>query len=161
MLTIERMQAEDHPRLAALFEHAVRQAAPEHYTPQQVEAWAVGARSPAFVNELTISRGWVAWLGQEPVGFVTVTKDAHLGLLYVAPAYQRRGFGEHLVTEAIAYARHQGFSALQTEASLLSLGLFLKLGFQVTAIEQVRRGSVLFSRHRLRYRLSSPVGSLQ
>lgn len=161
MLTISPMQPGDHDALATLFEHSVRHSAPGHYSPQQVEAWAVGARSPAFLRELAASEGWVAWLDENRVGFVTLTRTAHLGLLYVAPDHQRQGIGEHLVITVLASARERGWHELQTEASLLSLGLFLRLGFRVTALEQIRRGSVLFSRHRLRYRLSSPVGSLQ
>ena len=70
------------PDLLTLFEQSVRRMGPEHYSPQQVEQWALGARHPGLVSQLREHHGWVIEQQGIPLGFVTLSDDGHLSLLY-------------------------------------------------------------------------------
>ncbi|MGY3942405.1 GNAT family N-acetyltransferase [Aeromonas tecta] len=158
------------PALLALFEQSVLQCGPEHYSPEQVERWAQGARHPGLVTQLREHHGWVIELvteqgdtqmaGQDteptrPLGFVTLSQDGHLSLLYVSANHQRMGLGSRLLETAMQAARRLGLRTLTTEASTFSLALFLRHGFEQTGLETVERGGVSFIRHRLHCRLPS------
>lgn len=152
--------AEHHiPALLVLFEQSVRRCGPEHYSPEQVEQWALGAHHPGLVGQLREHHGWVvermAEPGAEPLGFVTLSADGHLSLLYVSPAHQRLGLGGLLLETALQAARRLGLRTLTTEASAFSQGLFLRHGFALAGVESVERGGVSFTRHRLYCRLPS------
>lgn len=152
--------AEHHiPALLVLFEQSVRQCGPEHYSPEQVEQWALGAHHPGLVGQLREHHGWVvermAEPGAEPLGFVTLSADGHLSLLYVSPVHQRLGLGGLLLETALQAARRLGLRTLTTEASAFSQGLFLRHGFTLAGVESVERGGVSFTRHRLYCRLPS------
>lgn len=143
------------PALITLFEQTVRRAGPEHYSPEQVEQWALGAHHPGFANQLREHHGWVACWGDTPLGFVTLSQDGQLSLLYVSAEHQRQGLGNLLLTTALANAPLPGLKAVTTEASAFSYGLFLRHGFTLTGMECVERGGVSFTRYRLFCRLPS------
>lgn len=158
------------PALLALFEQSVRQCGPEHYSQEQVEQWAQGARHPGLVAQLREHHGWVIEevaehgksqrTGQDaeharPLGFVTLSDNGHLSLLYVSPRHQRQGLGSRLLETALQAARRLGLRTLTTEASAFSQALFLRHGFELAGLETVERGGVSFIRHRLHCRLPS------
>ena len=137
------------PALMTLFEQAVVRSGPEHYSEAQVAQWALGARHPGFASQLREHHGWVAEQGDTPLGFVTLSPDGHLSLLYVSPDYQRQGLGNLLLTTAMTGARALGLRQITTEASAFSYELFLRHGFTLIGLERVVRGGVSFTRHRL------------
>ncbi|MGN4997285.1 GNAT family N-acetyltransferase [Aeromonas sp. 61P] len=137
------------PALVSLFEQAVRRSGPEHYSAEQVEQWALGSQHPGFVSQLREHHGWVAEQANVPLGFVTLSPDGHLSLLYVSADHQRQGLGNLLLTTALAGARGLGMTLITTEASTFSYELFLRHGFTLTGLECVERGGVSFTRHRL------------
>lgn len=141
------------PALLALFEQSVRRCGPEHYSPAQVEQWALGAHHPGLVGQLREHHGWVVEREGTPLGFATLSHDGHLSLLYVSPDHQRQGLGGLLLETALAAASLLGLHRLTTEASAFSLGLFLRHGFALSELETVERGGVSFTRHRLDCRL--------
>ena len=47
-----RLNEQHIPALCTLFEQSVRRIGPQHYSPEQVEQWALGARHPGFVGQL-------------------------------------------------------------------------------------------------------------
>ena len=81
------------PALLALFEQSVRRLGPEHYSPEQVEQWAQGARHPGLASQLREHHGWVMEQEGMPLGFVTLSDDGHLSLLYVSADHPRQGLG--------------------------------------------------------------------
>ena len=147
------------PALLSLFERIVRETGPEHYSPEQVEQWALGAHHPGLASQLREHHGWiiepVAEQGGAPLGFVTLSDDGHLSLLYVSAAHQRQGLGSLLLETALLAARRLGLRLLTTEASVFSHELFLRHGFELAGLETVERGGVSFVRHRLYCRLPS------
>ncbi|AVP94597.1 GNAT family N-acetyltransferase [Aeromonas rivipollensis] len=143
------------PALLALFEQSVRRLGPEHYSSEQVEQWAQGARHPGLASQLREHHGWVMEQEGSPLGFVTLSDDGHLSLLYVSADHQRQGLGGLLLAQALQAASQLGLHRLTTEASAFSLALFLRHGFEQAGLETVERGGVSFVRHRLYCRLPS------
>ena len=143
------------PALLALFEQSVRRLGPEHYSSEQVEQWAQGARHPGLASQLREHHGWVMEQEGSPLGFVTLSDDGHLSLLYVSADHQRQGLGGLLLEQALQAASQLGLHSLTTEASTFSLALFLRHGFEQAGLETVERGGVSFVRHRLYCRLPS------
>lgn len=143
------------PALITLFEQSVRQRGPEHYSEAQVEQWALGAQHPGLASQLRDHHGWVLEQGGAVLGFVTLSDDGHLSLLYVSADHQRQGLGGRLLDTALNQAGRLGIKTLTTEASAFSYGLFLRYGFQLTGLESVERGGVGFIRYRLHWRLPS------
>ncbi|ELI6434402.1 GNAT family N-acetyltransferase [Aeromonas salmonicida] len=143
------------PALITLFEQSVRQRGPEHYSEAQVAQWALGAHHPGFVSQLREHHGWVLEQAGAMLGFVTLSDDGHLSLLYVSADHQRQGFGGLLLATALSQATRLGIQTLTTEASAFSYGLFLRYGFELTGLESVERGGVSFIRYRLHCRLPS------
>lgn len=150
-----RLNEQHIPTLCTLFEQSVRRIGPQHYSPEQVEQWALGARHPGFVGQLREHHGWVLEQSGEPLGFVTLSQDGHLSLLYVSADHPRLGYGGLLLAAALAEAQRLGLKQLTTEASAFSYGLFLRYGFELTGLESVERGGVGFIRYRLHCRLPS------
>lgn len=152
------------PHLIRLFEQSVRRLGPEHYSAAQIEQWARGAHHPGFACQLREHHGWVveqemedAQQGGIPLGFVTLSGDGHLSLLYVSADHRRQGLGNLLLKIALQGARRLGLELLTTEASAFSHGLFLRHGFELIELETVERGGVQFIRHRLHLRLHDPL----
>lgn len=146
------------PALIKLFEQAVRRIGPEHYSPEQVEQWALGAHHPGFVSQLREHLGWVAQdQGERPLGFISLSRDGHLSLLYVSAEHQRQGIGNVLITTAIAGARAAQLNHITTEASAFSYELFLRHGFRLIGPECVERGGVSFTRYRFCCSLPSEI----
>lgn len=143
------------PALLTLFEQSVRRLGPEHYSPAQVEQWALGARHPGLASQLREHHGWVIEQEGIPLGFVTLSDDGHLSLLYVSADHPRQGLGGLLLAQALQAASQLGLPSLTTEASAFSLALFLRHGFEQAGLETVERGGVSFVRHRLYCRLPS------
>lgn len=143
------------PDLLALFEQSVRRMGPEHYSPAQVEQWALGARHPGLASQLREHHGWIIEQEGIPLGFVTLSDDGHLSLLYVSADHPRQGLGGLLLAQALQAASRLGLHSLTTEASAFSLALFLRHGFEQAGLETVERGGVSFVRHRLYCRLPS------
>ena len=143
------------PRLLDLFEQSVRRLGPAHYSPEQVEQWARGAHHPGLASQLREHHGWIIEQEGIPLGFVTLSDDGHLSLLYVSADHQRQGLGGQLLEQALQAASQLGLHSLTTEASTFSLALFLRHGFEQAGLETVERGGVSFVRHRLYCRLPS------
>jgi DNA-binding MarR family transcriptional regulator/GNAT superfamily N-acetyltransferase len=82
------------------------------------------------------ARGWIATLGDAPVGSVFVVDDgddvARLRLLLVDPAARGRGLGERLVAECLGFARQAGYRGMVLWTQSLLTGarrIYARAGF--------------------------------
>jgi putative acetyltransferase len=139
-------------RLQAIFRDAVRAAGPVHYTPAQVAAWSSSADDDArWQPWLADGTTWAAE-GEEGdvVGFATTWPDDYLHLLYVDPAFHRRGVARALLCAVDEHARARGIAALTADASLISHPVFAAHAWAVVAWEDVERMGQVFRRARMR-----------
>ena len=68
-------------------------------------------------------------------------------MLYVHPAYGRRGIGAALLAHAEAQARTQNLKRLYAAASITARPVFIRAGFQVLAEQSVVRRETRFTNY--------------
>ena len=115
----------DAPALAALFRASVEELALEDYSEAQVEAWsALADDEAAFAQKLAGELTIIALIGGEIAGFASLKGGDVLDMLYVHPAFARRGVATGLVDaiEKLAGARHA--ATLTAEVSDCAQGFF-------------------------------------
>ncbi len=148
MIKIRPFRPADESQLADLYEATVRRWAPDLYTPEQVEAWAMVARdTDRFHSMLTTGRTFVAVdASNQPVGFSGVKDSGRIASLYVAADATRNGIGTALLSHVVDYASKMRFTPLWSEASFLSRPLFERNGFTVTQAEHIMIDGIEFKR---------------
>lgn len=137
---------------ALLFSRSVREVARRDYTEEQVLAWAPDDVDLARWNERRMRpRTRLAFVDDELAGFSDVDDDGYIDMLFVHPAFTRRGVAAALLDDI----RAEGLPRLWTNASISARGFFEQQGFVVEAEQRVElRGQVLTN-----YRMSTaPLG---
>ena len=141
--------------VSQLFHHCVHQIQHERYTTAQLNAWSPSPRSSKHWHlRLSRSQAWIILvtdalsLTKICAGFINVETDfrhrGYIDSLYIHPNWQRCGLGELAIRQLEQWARKQGYSQLSADASYLSRGLFIKLGFvQQQRSYQQKLGQVL------------------
>lgn len=133
--------------IAEIFHHAIYQLAGEHYTSEELQAWA-GVPSSGPINyqhwhwRCELKRPFVFVDDGQTCGFLELDPDGHIDCHYVHPSFARRGIGGQLLSHAVQVAKNNSVPELRVEASHLAKGLYLKHGFEVQQENQVRRGGV-------------------
>lgn len=136
--------------LAALFRSSILTLAASHYDAAQCAAWAAGADDLAgFDARLARGVTLVALSADEYAAFGQLFPGDHVEMLYVAPAWTRRGLASALIARLEALARDAQAITLDTDASALARPVFERAGFCLVAQESVRRGSVSLPRFHL------------
>ncbi len=136
--------------LAELFRAAILTLAASHYDAAQREVWASGADDLAgFDARLARGVTLVACSGSEYAAFGQLFPSDHVEMLYVAPAWTRRGLASALIARLEAIARAAQAVTLDTDASALARPVFERAGFSLVAQESVQRGSVSLPRFHL------------
>ena len=137
-------------RLRAIFRDAVLAAGPALYSPAQVAAWSQGAdHAERWAPWLADGATWIATethAPERPVAFALRHPADHLHLLFVDPAFHRRGLGGALLEAVATEARAEGIASLVAEASLISHPLFVRAGYDVVAWEEVETRGQVFRR---------------
>ena len=140
----------DAAALAALFRASVTLLAASHYDTAQRAAWAAAADDLAdFDARLARGATIVAQCGAEAVAFGQLFPLDHVEMLYVAPAWSRRGVATALLARLEALARAARSSVLSTDASALSRPVFERAGFSLISSERVWRDGVSLPRFHL------------
>lgn len=143
-MEIRPYTAADAAPTLAVFLEAVTVTAAADYSPAQVEAWA--RRDDRDVDTWHAARvathTYVAEYDGAVAGFADIDGAGHIGMLYVAPAYGRRGVATALLHRLLRDAAAAGVDEVTTEASLTARPFFERHGFLVTARQRVRAGDV-------------------
>lgn len=85
-------------------------------------------------------RLWGAWMGGELAGVIAGRGAAHISLLFVRPAFQRRGAARARVEVLCAEAAAQGAEAVTVNAAPCGVPAYERMGFEAVAPEQVQDG---------------------
>jgi putative acetyltransferase len=136
--------------MGRIFFCAVHEGARSAYGPDQRRAWAGEtidlARWTARAETLT---GFVAELGGETVGFMTIDASGYIDLAFVLPSAARQGVGTRLLQGAEDWARRHAAPRLTTAASLIARPFFEKNGWHVISAEDVVYGGVNLRRFQM------------
>ena len=145
-MKIRRAVADDVSALRNLYAEVVLAVGPKAYEPDQVHAWAVFAREPAFDEFVTAVNTYVAVEADVIVGFCGIDDDGHIASIYVSSTCLRRGIGKTLLDFALAQHPTPTAGRYFAETSAFSLPLFERCGFARVGAEQVIRSGVMFER---------------
>jgi len=150
---IRLASAQDDAALFALFHESIYALGPEHYQPDELQAWAPKDQAPDWTKWrqrleplVTLS----AWEGEFLLGFLSYELDGHIDFLYTSPHAARRGVATALLSQAEGEIRGQGVATFFTEASRVAKPFFAHHGYRVEAEEWVERGGVCLRRFRMR-----------
>ncbi|WP_456785902.1 GNAT family N-acetyltransferase [Cellulomonas sp. P5_C5] len=135
----------DGPATLDVFLRAIRLTAARDYTPTQVAAWASDEIDPAgWADRRRAARTRVAEVDGRVAGFTDVDARGYVDMLFVDPAFARRGVASALLAWAATTAQELGAVGLSTHASLTARPFFEAHGF-VVVVEQhpVLRGVAL------------------
>ena len=128
-----------------MFRRAIRVTAARDYTPEQVAAWASDEIDPAgWDARRRASRTRVAEVDGSVAGFTDVDERGYVDMMFVDPAFARRGVASALLDWAESTARELGAVELSTHASLTARPFFEAHGFSVVVEQRpVLRGVAL------------------
>jgi putative acetyltransferase len=120
----------DARRCIEIFRTSIEELASEDYDDDQREAWSARADDPAaFAERLSESLTLIASLDGASVGFASLKGLADLDMLYVDPAFARRGVGTALIDALVRIAQARGVEKLSADASDSARPLFERNGF--------------------------------
>jgi putative acetyltransferase len=120
----------DARRCVEIFRASIEELASEDYDEDQREAWSAKADDPAaFAERLSESLTLIASLDGASVGFASLKGLAVLDMLYVDPAFARRGVGSALIDALVRIAQARGVEKLSADASDSARPLFERNGF--------------------------------
>lgn len=140
----------DASALAALFRASVSALAASFYDAAQRSAWAAAADDLAdFDARLSHGVTLVAYCGGAPAAFGQLFPLDHVEMLYVAPAWSRRGLATALLARLEALAREARSTVLSADASAVSRPVFERAGFSLISSETVLRDGVSLPRFHL------------
>lgn len=140
----------DAPALATLFRASVATLAATRYDAAQRVAWAAAADDLAdFDARLARGVTLVAECDGAVVAFGQLFPLDHVEMLYVAPAWSRRGLATALLARLEALAREARSTVLSTDASAVSRPVFERAGFSLISSESVWRDGVSLPRFHL------------
>lgn len=161
-MTVRAATVEDAAELHALAEAAILQSAAEHYTEEQLRAWAERRSVQGHVRMIERTTGFVATDADRIVGFATIALAREHGLaagevdqLFVHPDAGGRGVARLLLVTVERAAREAGLTELVTHASWRAVPVFQRYGFVPTQVETVSAGDQELTRALMRKGLAA------
>ena len=122
--------ASDIKRCLAIFRASILEIAIEDYTEDQCAAWIAPAEdAAAFGARLSDALTLIANLDGAIVGFASLKGASEIDMLYVDPAFARRGAGAALIDALSRLAKARGADHVSSDVSDTAKPLFEKLGF--------------------------------
>ena len=142
----------------AVFTRAVRVTASRYYNPQQIDAWANDDRDVAEWHRVRAAANTqVAEIDGRPIGFIDVSPEGYINMLFVDPDHLREGVASTLLHWADATAREAGAIHLSTHASIAARPFFEEHGFVVDEeCTPIIRGIALTNYH-MTFTLDEPA----
>jgi len=132
------------------FNASVRVIAARYYLPEQVAAWAPSDPDiSSWQRRLSNGGVFVADVQELIAGFVRAESTGLVDLLYVHPAYERRGIGKALLRTACTWAAENGAEQFAANVSLAAQPLFEKGGFRVEREQFVEYRGIVFHNFRM------------
>lgn len=128
----------DGSALLEVFRSAVRLVASQHYTPEQIAAWAPDSTNAAmWETKIANLNPFVAELNDAPVGYADLQDNGYIDHFYVSGHYSRQGIGSALMTRLLEKASRLGLAEITSDVSHTARPFFEKFGFVV--VEQLTR----------------------
>lgn len=130
---------EDVQALANIYYNTIHQINIQHYTDEQVEAWAPQAslETQGWKKKFEKSQPLVALIGETVVGFAEFEPNGHIDCFYTHHEHIGCGIGSALMAAIFNRAAHKKIRRIFVEASITAKPFFEKQGFTVIEEQQV------------------------
>lgn len=129
---------DDLPGVLTAFTAAIHSLASAWYSPAKCRAWADSGRdAPAWLARLASMETLVATKGGAVAGFIGVTDDGWIDLLYTHPDHAREGVASRLYTATEEHLAARGVRRFGTHSSLAAQAFFARHGFFPVGQEEV------------------------
>jgi putative acetyltransferase len=120
----------DAQRCIEIFHASVEEMTSEDYDAEQREAWSARASDPAgFASRLAEALTLIAIVDGVSAGFASLKGVDVLDMLYVDPAFARRGVAGALIDALVRLAQARGAERITSEASDTARPVFERQGF--------------------------------
>ena len=160
-VTVRAAVPQDAAELHTLSEEAILTSAAEHYSEEQLRAWADRRSVEGHARMIERTTAFVATGEDRIAGFATIALVAGHGLaageidqLFVHPAFGGRGVARLLLSTVERAAREAGLTQLVTHASWRAVPVFQRLGFVPIEVETVSAGDQELTRALMRKSLT-------
>ena len=140
-----------------IFTEAIIMTAAAHYTAEQVEAWAKPGRRDTSAWDVAMSEraSVVAIHGTEVVGFSDVNEDGYIDMLFVSPAFLRRGVARTLLSFIEQQSRAAGVVELISDVSIAARPFFESIGFGLVREQRPVIEGIELTNYRMRKDLAA------
>ena len=140
----------DIPKIQYIFRESILQTCTPDYSAAQCHVWAnAGNDAAKWGTKIRQQNFWLALHQNRVVGFMS-WEASYLDLLYVHPAFQRRGIARQLLRHMMQWAASHAIPSLFTDASLTARPFFERHGFQVMATQQPILGGIALPNFRMK-----------
>lgn len=156
MVRVRPFRKGDEAGLASLFHAAIHEIAAQHYTPEQVQAWAPQVPDPSrLLVRGTDGRTLLIAVDDHdiPLAYGDVEADGHIDHLFCRPDVAGTGITAELYQALEQAARERGIGHLFTEASEPARRFFSKQGFDVIERRDFEINGVPIHNYRMEKRL--------
>ncbi|WP_050872684.1 GNAT family N-acetyltransferase [Comamonas testosteroni] len=122
----------DEIALWQVFHDAVHQLAANHYSPEQLDAWAPPQPDRAeWSRRIQALSPFVAVCANDrPVAYADLQANGYIDHFFVAPQHAGRGVGRLLLVHIEHAARQNGLPELSADVSLNAQRFFAHFGFE-------------------------------
>jgi putative acetyltransferase len=156
-MEIRSFRESDARALAAIFFSSVRKIGGQHYTTDQVAAWAPGLPdADVFIRRASDGRTFLVAIGENgrPIAYSDLEADGHIDHIYRSPDAAGRGVAKQLYEELERVARNAGINVLFVEASEPAKRFFQKQGFEPIGRNQFKLNGVELHNYPMRKTLA-------
>lgn len=134
-ITIRSYRPSDAADTLAIFLAAVTETAAADYTAEQIRAWArpQDREIATWHTAMQARNTYIATIDGAAAGFSDVDGQGYIDMMFVAPAYLRRGVAQQLLRYIEEFAQSEGMSELTANVSITARRFFAHHGFVVQA----------------------------
>ena len=150
-IIVRKYKPEDSQALADIYYNTIHQINIQHYTEQQVKAWAPEAslESSGWVKKFEKTKPLVAMIGEIIVGFVEFEPNGHIDCFYCHHKYIGCGVGSTLMESVYEIAIQKEIKRIFAEVSITARPFFEKQGFTVAEEQTVVLRGVKFINYKM------------
>lgn len=149
-MIIRRFQASDAEELYQLFYHTIHQINIQHYSQDQVSAWAPHDIDMGFVKQKYKQIApYVAVENGVIIGYADIQPDGYIDHFYCHHKYQGRGVGRRLFEVLESDAEEQGIQRMYSNVSITARPFFEAMGFHVEKPQLVEVGEQRLTNYRM------------
>ncbi len=131
MVVIRRAEEIDCEAILRVHPRAIRELAKNHYTPEEIDAWASPRKPEHYAESVRNKEFYVAEENGVVIGFGTLNQSqSEIEAVYVSSEVVRRGIGKAILQELEERARYLNIESLKLNASLNAIAFYKNAGYE-------------------------------